>query len=296
MEITKTGMFAIVGRPNVGKSTLLNALAGEKVAIVSDKPQTTRSRVMAVVNRDGGQYVFVDTPGFHKPRNRLGDFMMEIVDETLSGTDAVVLVVEPAAPGKTEQTLMENIRETGLDCLLVINKIDTVAPEALLPVIAAYQAQMEFRAVIPLSAKTKDGTEILMQELEGLLEEGDPLFPEDVVSDQPERVLAAETIREKLLWKLDREVPHGTAVVIERYEQDENGVWQIAATIYVEKASHKAIVIGKGGAMLKEIGRLARTDLERRLGDKVFLELWVKVKEGWRDNLYQMRNFGYEIE
>ena len=296
MEITKTGMFAIVGRPNVGKSTLLNALAGEKVAIVSDKPQTTRSRVMAVVNRDGGQYVFVDTPGFHKPRNRLGDFMMEIVDETLNGTDAVVLVVEPAAPGKAEQTLMENIRETGLDCLLVINKIDTVAPEALLPVIAAYQAEMEFKAVIPLSAKTKDGTEILMQELEGLLEEGDPLFPEDVVSDQPQRVLAAETIREKLLWKLEREVPHGTAVVIERYEQDEGGVWQIAATIYVEKASHKAIVIGKGGAMLKEIGRLARTDLEHQLGDKVFLELWVKVKEGWRDNLYQMRNFGYEIE
>ncbi len=294
MEITKTGMFAIVGRPNVGKSTLLNALAGEKVAIVSDKPQTTRSRILAVVNRDGGQYVFADTPGFHKPRNRLGDFMMEIVEETVTGTDAAILVTEPAVPGKAEETLLENIRAAGLPCILVINKIDTVPPEALLPVIAAYQEKMEFHAVIPLSAKTKDGTEILMRELAGLLEEGEPLFPEDVVSDQPERVLAAETIREKLLWKLEREVPHGTAVVIDRYEQDEGGGWQIAATIYVEKASHKAIVIGKGGAMLKEIGRLARTDLERQLGDKVFLELWVKVKEGWRDNLYQMRNFGYE--
>ncbi len=294
MKITKSGMFAIVGRPNVGKSTLLNALAGEKVAIVSDKPQTTRSRVMAVVNRDGGQYVFVDTPGFHKPRNRLGDFMMEITRETIAETDAVVLVVEPEAPGKPESILLENIRDAKLPCILVVNKIDTLRPEELLPVIAAYQEALDFRAVIPLSAKTKDGVDILMKELEGLLQDGEALFPEDMVSDQPERVLAAETIREKLLWKLDREVPHGVAVVIDRYETDENGTLQIAATIFVEKESHKAIVIGKGGAMLREIGRLSREDLERQRGCHVFLELWVKVKEGWRDNLYQMRNFGYE--
>ena len=294
MNITRSGMFALVGRPNVGKSTLLNALAGEKVSIVSDKPQTTRSRVMAVVNRDGAQYVFVDTPGFHKPRNRLGDFMMEIVEETVTDTDAVVLIVEPSLPDKAEEALLEEIRGAGLPCILVINKIDTLPPEALLPVIAAWQGLMDFHAVVPLSARTKDGLDILMQELDGLLEEGEALFPEDMVSDQDERTLAAETIREKLLWKLDREVPHGTAVVIDRYEQDEGGVWQIAATIFVEKASHKAIVIGKGGAMLKEIGRLARVDLERQLGAKVFLELWVKVKEGWRDNLYQMRSFGYE--
>mgnify|MGYP004684195203 CR=1 FL=1 len=294
MNITKCGMFAIVGRPNFGKSTLLNALAGEKVAIVSDKPQTTRSRVMAVVNRGGGQYVFVDTPGFHKPRNRLGDFMMEIVEETVTDTDAVVLVAEPEAPGRAEEVLMENIRASGLPCILVLNKIDTLPPEALLPVIAAYREKMEFCAVVPLSAKRKDGLDILMQELSELLEEGEALFPEDMVSDQPERVLAAETIREKLLWRLDREVPHGTAVVIDRYERDDAGTLRIAATIFVERASHKAIVIGKGGAMLKEIGRLAREDLEHRTGEKVFLELWVKVKEGWRDNLYQMRNFGYE--
>ena len=296
MNITKTGMFALVGRPNVGKSTLLNALAGEKVSIVSDKPQTTRSRIMAVVNRDGTQYVFVDTPGFHKPRNRLGDFMMELVEETVTGTDAAVLVVEPEAPGKAEEALLEEIRTCGLPCILAVNKIDTVAPEALLPVIAAYQGKMDFHAVIPLSAKTKDGLDILLAELDSLTEEGEALFPEDVVSDQEPEMMAAETIREKLLWKLEREVPHGTAVVLDRFEQDENGVWQIMATIFVEKASHKAIVIGKGGAMLKEIGRLARVDLERQLGDKVFLELWVKVKEGWRDNLYQMRSFGYENE
>ncbi len=294
MNITKCGMFAIVGRPNVGKSTLLNALAGEKVAIVSDKPQTTRSRVMAVVNRGGGQYVFVDTPGFHKPRNRLGDFMMEIVEETVTDTDAVVLVAEPEAPGKPEEVLLENIRESGLPCILVINKIDTIEPEALLPVIAAYQGKLDFRAVVPISARKKDGLDILMHELEGLLEEGEALFPEDMVSDQPERVLAAETIREKLLWKLDREVPHGTAVVIDRYEVTDSGTLSIAATIFVERASHKAIVIGKGGSMLKEVGRLAREDLEHQTGKKVYLELWVKVKEGWRDNLYQMRNFGYE--
>lgn len=293
MEITKSGMFAIVGRPNVGKSTLLNALVGEKVAIVSNKPQTTRNRIMAIVNRDGGQYVFVDTPGFHKPRNRLGDFMMEIVEETVTDTDAVILVAEPQTPGKPELILLDNIRASGLPCILVISKIDTVTPEALLPVLAAYQEQMDFTAVIPLSAKKLDGLDILMDELSKLLEEGDALFPEDMSTDQPERVLAAETVREKLLWKLDREIPHGTAVVIERYE-DSDTLLSITATIYVERPSHKSIVIGKNGAMLREIGTMAREDLEHRYGHKVFLELWVKVKEGWRDNLYQMRNFGYE--
>lgn len=293
MEITKSGMFAIVGRPNVGKSTLLNALVGEKVAIVSNKPQTTRNRIMAIVNRDGGQYVFVDTPGFHKPRNRLGDFMMEIVEETVTDTDAVILVAEPKTPGKPELILLDNIRASGLPCILVISKIDTVTREALLPVLAAYQEQMDFTAVIPLSAKKLDGLDILMDELSKLLEDGDALFPEDMSTDQPERVLAAETVREKLLWKLDREIPHGTAVVIERYE-DTDTLVSITATIYVERPSHKSIVIGKNGAMLREIGTMAREDLEHRYGRKVFLELWVKVKEGWRDNLYQMRNFGYE--
>ena len=294
MEIQKSGMFAIVGRPNVGKSTLLNALAGEKIAIVSDKPQTTRNRIMAVVNHDDGQYVFVDTPGFHKARNRLGDFMMELVEETVNDTDAVLLVVEPKEAGKPEEILIENIKASGLPCILVINKIDTLPKEELLAVIAAYQEKMDFHTVIPVSGKKKDGLDVLMRELTALLQDGGALFPEDMTSDQPERVIAAEIIREKMLWRLDREIPHGAAVVIESFDDEDGDVLTIHATIYVEKNSHKAIVIGKQGAMLKEIGSLARTDLEKRFGTKVFLQLWVKVKEGWRDNLYQMRNFGYE--
>jgi len=294
MEIQKSGMFAIVGRPNVGKSTLLNALAGEKIAIVSDKPQTTRNRIMAVVNNAGGQYVFVDTPGFHKARNRLGDFMMELVEETVNDTDAVLLVVEPKPAGTPEEILLENIKASGLPCILVINKIDTLPKEELLAVIAAYQEKLDFHAVIPVSAKKRDGLDVLMKVLTDLLQDGGALFPEDMTSDQPERVIAAEIIREKMLWRLDREIPHGAAVVIESFDDEDGDVLTIHATIYLEKNSHKAIVIGKQGAMLKEIGSLARTDLEKRFGTKVFLQLWVKVKEGWRDNLYQMRNFGYE--
>ena len=294
MEIQKSGMFAIVGRPNVGKSTLLNALAGEKIAIVSDKPQTTRNRIMAVVNNAGGQYVFVDTPGFHKARNRLGDFMMELVEETVNDTDAVLLVVEPKPAGTPEEILLENIKASGLPCILVINKIDTLPKEELLAVIAAYQEKLDFHAVIPVSAKKRDGLDVLMKVLTDLLQDGGALFPEDMTSDQPERVIAAEIIREKMLWRLDREIPHGAAVVIESFDDEDGDVLTIHATIYLEKNSHKAIVIGKQGAMLKEIGSLARTDLEKRFGTKVFLQLWVKVKEGWRDNLYLMRNFGYE--
>jgi len=294
MEITKTGMFAIVGRPNVGKSTLLNALTGEKVAIVSNKPQTTRNRIMAVVNREGGQYIFADTPGFHKAQNRLGDFMMTQVEETVNDTDAVLLVVEPKPAGAPELALLDNIRAAGLPCILVINKIDTVQPEELLGVIADYQPRMDFHAVLPVSARKRDGLDGLMEELEKLLAPSEALFPEDMLSDQPDRVLAAEFVREKMLWRLEREVPHGAAVVIDRFDEDAPDILRIFATIYVEKNSHKAIVIGKQGAMLKEIGSLARADLEKRFGTRVFLQLWVKVKEGWRDNLYQMRNFGYE--
>lgn len=294
MEITRTGMFAIVGRPNVGKSTLLNALSGEKVAIVSNKPQTTRNRIMAVVNRNGGQYVFTDTPGFHKARNRLGDFMMTQVEETVNDTDAVILVIEPKPAGTSEEKLLENIRASGAPCILVINKIDTVEPQELLAVIADYQPRMEFHAVIPLSARKRDGLDTLIGELDALMQPGEALFPEDMTSDQPDRVIVAERIREKMLWRLDREVPHGAAVVVDEFGEDDRGTLRILATIYVEKASHKSIVIGHQGAMLKEIGTLAREDLEKIYGTKVFLQLWVKVKEGWRDNLYQMRNFGYE--
>lgn len=294
MEITKTAMFSIVGRPNVGKSTLLNALAGEKIAIVSSKPQTTRNRISGIVNRAGVQYIFMDTPGFHKPKNKLGDFMVGVVHETVSDTDASVLVVEPRAPGKQERLLCREIAEQGLPCVLVINKVDTVDKREILGVIAAYQELGEFAAVVPLCARTGDGIDILMDELEKFAEEGPALYPEGMHTDQPERVIVAEFVREKLLRLLDREIPHGTAVEIEQFTEQENGTMEIGAVIYCEKASHKGIIIGRDGAMLKKVGELARADMEKLLGTRVFLTLWVKVREGWRDNEYFMRNFGYE--
>ncbi len=294
MEITKTAMFSIVGRPNVGKSTLLNALTGEKIAIVSSKPQTTRNRISGIVNRAGVQFIFMDTPGFHKPKNKLGDFMVGVVHETVSDTDAAVLVVEPRAPGRQEQMLYREVTEQGLDCVLVINKIDTVDKREILGVIDAYTKLGEFAAIVPLCARTGDGVDILMDELAAFAEEGPALYPEGMVSDQPERVIVAEFVREKLLRLLDREIPHGTAVEIELFEEQENGTMEIGAVIYCEKASHKGIIIGKDGAMLKKVGEQARADMERLLGTKVFLTLWVKVREGWRDNEFFMRNFGYE--
>ena len=288
-------LVAIVGRPNVGKSTLTNALAGEKIAIVSNKPQTTRNRITAVCQRGETQFVFLDTPGFHKPRTRLGDYMVSVVRQSVADVDAVVLVVEPVASiGPQERELIASIKAANCPAVLAINKLDTVEPEKLLAVIALYSEAYAFNAIVPISAKTGDGVEELLKELDKFAVESPALFPEGVTTDQPEKQVCAELIREKLLLNLEREVPHGTAVVIDRYERDDAGTLRIAATIFVERASHKAIVIGKGGAMLKEIGRLAREDLEHRTGEKVFLELWVKVKEGWRNNQYQMRNFGYE--
>jgi len=294
LNITKTGMFSIVGRPNVGKSSLLNALAGEKIAIVSNKPQTTRNRICGIVNREDKQYIFIDTPGFHKPRTRLGDFMVNVVEESVNDTDTVILVVEPELHGKQEEILIENIKASGVGSILVINKIDTVEKEKLLEVIADYSAMHEFDAVIPASAKKGDGLEILIKELDCQLVEGCALYPEDMISDQPEKVIVAEYIREKALHLLDREIPHGIAVEIEKFEERDNGTIEIGAVIYCEKDSHKGIIIGKQGAMLKRIGSYARTDIEKFMGTKVFLTLWVKVKEGWRNNQYLMRNFGYD--
>ena len=294
MEITRTAMFSIVGRPNVGKSTLLNALTGEKIAITSSKPQTTRNRISGIVNREGVQYIFMDTPGFHKPKNKLGDFMVGVVHETVSDTDAAILVVEPRSPGKQERMLYQEIMEQGLDCVLVINKIDTINKREILGVISEYTELGEFAAVIPVCARTGDGVEILMGELEKFAEEGPALYPEGMSSDQPERVIVAEFVREKLLRLLDREIPHGIAVEIEVFDERDTGTIEIGAVIYCEKASHKGIVIGKDGAMLKKVGEQARIDMENLLGTKVFLTLWVKVREGWRDNEFFMRNFGYE--
>ncbi len=294
MNITKTGMFSIVGRPNVGKSSLLNALAGQKIAIVSNKPQTTRNRICGIVNKDEKQYVFMDTPGFHKPRTRLGDYMVNVVEESVNDTDMVILVVEPEKHGKQEEILIENIRMSGVGSILVINKIDLIEKEALLEVIADYSAMHDFDAIIPVSAKKGDGLDILLSELDKELQEGCALFPEDVISDQPEKVIIAEYIREKALYLLEREIPHGIAVEIESFVEKESGTIEVGAVIYCEKNSHKGIIIGKQGAMLKKIGSLARKDIETLLDTKVFLTLWVKVKEDWRNNMYLMRNFGYD--
>ena len=293
--MTKTAMVTIAGRPNVGKSTLTNALVGEKVAIVSNKPQTTRNRICGVVNREDTQYIFVDTPGFHKPRTRLDDYMSEVVKESVCDVDAVLLLVEPIpSVGPQEEALIASIRAGGEPAVLVINKIDTVEPEQLLPVIDAYRKLYDFDAVIPISAKTGDGVEELLKEVGRYAAEGPQLFPDDMTSDQPERQIIAELIREKILWCLDKEVPHGTAVEITKFSERDDGIVDVDATIYCEKASHKGIIIGKNGAMLKKISTMARTDFEKFMGTKVYLQTWVKVKENWRDNLFQLRNFGYQ--
>ena len=297
MEITKSAMISVVGRPNVGKSTLTNRLVGTKVAIVSAKPQTTRTRITGVLNKDGCQYVFLDTPGLHKPRSRLGDYMVKVITDTVSEVDAAALVVEPIANiGPAEESLIGQIKSAGMPSVLVINKIDTIPKEALLAVIACYAQAHDFHAVVPVSARTGEGMDELLSELEKFALEGPQLFPEDMVSDQPERQLIAEIIREKSLILLQREVPHGVAVGIERMEEREDGFVSIHATIYCEKNSHKGIIIGKHGDMLKKIGQMARQDSERLLDARVFLDLWIKVKEDWRNNQFQMRNFGYEGE
>ena len=292
--ITKTAMITICGRPNVGKSTLTNALVGEKIAIVSNKPQTTRNRISAVVNRGETQFVLMDTPGFHKPRTRLGDYMVKVVRESVADVDAVVLVVEPIASlGPQEEALIERIKQSGAPAVLCINKIDTVEKQDLLAVIAAYSAAHDFNAIIPISARTGDGLEMLMDELEKFAEPGPQLFPDDMISDMPEKQICAELVREKLLLCLDKEIPHGTAVEVTKFSERDNGIIDMDVTIYCEKDSHKGIIIGKKGAMLKKIGEMARTDIEAFMGTKVFLQTWVKVKENGRDSNAQLRNFGF---
>ena len=295
--MTKSAMITICGRPNVGKSTLTNALVGEKVAIVSPKPQTTRNRITAIVERGETQFVLLDTPGIHRPRTKLGDYMVNVVRESVADVDCVLMMVEPVASiGPQEEALIERLKETGSPAILVINKIDTVEKGHLLEVIALYSAAYDFDAVIPVSAKTGDGLNELLTEMEKYAEEGPHFFPDDMITDQPERQICAELVREKLLRCLDKEIPHGTAVEVTRFSERDDGVVEIDVTIYCEKDSHKGIVIGKKGAMLKKIGELARTDMEAFLGTKVFLQTWVKVKENWRDSMAQLRNFGYNNE
>ena len=290
----KAAMITVCGRPNVGKSTLTNTLVGEKIAIVSNKPQTTRNRICAVVTKGDTQFVFMDTPGFHKPRTRLGDYMVNVVRESVADVDAVMLLVEPLPNiGKQEQELIARFKETGVPALLVINKIDTVQRAELLEVMAVYSAAYEFDAIIPISAKTGEGVDELLAELSKYAVDGPPLFPDDMISDQPEKQICAELVREKLLLCLDKEIPHGTAVEVTRFSERDDGIIDMDVTIYCEKASHKGIIIGKKGTMLKKIGELARADIEAFMGTKVFLQTWVKVKENWRDSQAQLRNFGF---
>ena len=290
----KTAMITICGRPNVGKSTLTNAFVGEKIAIVSNKAQTTRNRITGIAALGDTQLIIMDTPGFHKPRNRLGDYMVAQVRESIPDVDLIFLVVEPiAGAGRQESELIERIKASGCPAVLVINKIDTVEKEELLAVMAAYAAEFEFAAIIPVSAKKNDGMDELLRVMASYAKQEPHLFPDDMITDQPERQICAEIVREKLLLCLDKEIPHGTAVEVTRFSERENEIIDLDVTIYCEKASHKGIIIGRHGAMLKRVGELARRDIERFLGTKVFLQTWVKVKENWRDSAAQLRNFGY---
>ena len=268
------------------------------MAIVSNKAQTTRNRIYGVVNREDTQYILLDTPGLHKPKSALGDYMVKVVTSSLSDVDCALLLVEPIPHvGGPEQAPIDRIREEEIPCILCVNKIDTVEPAELLPVIAAYnQAWDGFDAIIPISAHTGSGLKDLMKELRKYAQEGPQLFPDGMTTDQPERQVMGEIIREKLLLCLDKEIPHGTAVEITTFSERDDGIIDLDATIYCEKASHKGIIIGKGGAMLKKISTLARTDIEAFMGTKVFLQTWVKVKENWRDNMNLIKNFGYRDE
>ena len=293
--IKKSGIITLCGRPNVGKSTLINTLVGEKVAIVTNKPQTTRNRICGILTRGESQFVFVDTPGLHKARTRFGDYMVNVVRESVADVDAVALLVEPIPNiGEPEAQLIARVKTLGCPAVLVINKADTLErKDKLLEVIQLYSQEHDFQAVVPISAKTGEGVEELLGVLEGFLPDGPQLFPEDMTSDQPERQMMGEILREKLLLSMDKEIPHGTAVEITRFVEREDEVIEVEATIYCEKNSHKGIIIGKGGAMLKKISTLARQDMERFMGTKVYLQTWVKVKENWRDNPAAIQNFGY---
>ena len=292
----KTAFIAIVGRPNVGKSTLLNAIIGEKVAIVSKKPQTTRNRITGIYTVGDEQFVFLDTPGLHSPRTKLGDFMVKTTSQTLGGVDYAILVVEAREEvGDIESQLISRFKADGMRAILVINKTDMVRAANIAKTIQAYSEAFDFDAVVPISAKSGKGVDIVIDECRQYLCEGDWFFSEDMITDQPERQIVAEIIREKILRSLDEEIPHGTAVTIEEWKE-KRGVVSIRAEIYCEKATHKGIIIGKHGALIKQIGMQARADAERMLDAKVFLDLYVRVKENWRDSDFNVTNFGYNEE
>ncbi len=293
----KSGFVTIVGRPNVGKSTLLNKLAGEKIAITSDKPQTTRNTIKTVITDESSQIIFIDTPGIHKPKTKLGEYMVNAARGTMGEVDAVLFLVEATdpTPGGGDIFILEQLKGSKTSVILVINKIDMVKKEQLLTVIANYSKLMDFKAIIPISAINNEGVDIIVKEIKWLLPEGPKYFPEDMLTDQPEKDIVAEIIREKILRLVKDEVPHGIGVeVISFKEREGKGLIAIQANIYCEKETHKAILIGKQGKMLKRIGSLSRVESENLLGAKVFLELWVKVKPDWRNNSNMLKTLGYE--
>ena len=292
----KTGFIAIVGRPNVGKSTLLNAILGEKVAIVSAKPQTTRNRITGIHTVGESQFVFLDTPGIFSPKNKLGDFMVNSASDSMRDADAVILVADAGHEvGKVESDVIEYLKKSGAPSVLALNKTDLVDGEKVGETISAYAALHDFNAVVPICAKNGNMVNAVLSECEKFLTESEWFFPDDMITDQPERQIAAEIIREKLLRTLDKEVPHGIAVVIEDFKDDKT-LLSIRAEIFCEKESHKGIIVGKRGETLKRVGSYARADLEKMFGIKVYLNLWVKVKENWRDSAHLVSNFGYKNE
>ena len=290
----KSGFCAIIGMPNVGKSTLLNTIAGQKIAIISDKPQTTRNKILAVYSTENEQIMFTDTPGIHNPHNKLGEYMVRMANESMRDTDVVLFVVD-ASKGirDKEREIAENIDKLGIPCILLINKVDLVKKENLLPMIADFSSMNDFEAIIPISAKENDGVENLIETITEYHEEGPMVYDEDTVTDQPEKAIAAEIIREKMLWLLDKEVPHGIAIEITKM-REKGKITEINATICCERKSHKGIKIGKNGDMLKKIGTMARADIEKMLDKKVYLELWVKVKTDWRNSDFLIKNFGFK--
>ncbi len=292
----KSGFVSIIGRPNVGKSTLINRLVGEKIAIISSKPQTTRNNILGILTEDNMQIVFTDTPGIHEPKSMLAEMMVNSANQAMADTDAILFLVEPIPNvGRTEEKIIARLKKQDTPVILVINKIDTVQKDILLSVIAAYTAVFDFAAVVPISARRSDGVDTVKKELAPFIKPGPQYFPEDMITDQPQRQMAAEVIREKLLRSLNKEVPHGIAIEIFSMEETETKV-TIEANIYCEKQSHKGIIIGKGGEMLKKIGTESRLDLERMHDKKVFLTLWAKVNEDWRNKRGKIANFGFELQ
>ncbi len=293
-EMKKAGFASIIGRPNVGKSTLMNKIIGQKIAITSNKPQTTRNRIQTVYTGEEGQIVFLDTPGIHKSKNKLGEYMVGVARRSIADVDVVLFLVEPTTYiGAGEKSIIEDLKKADLPVILVINKVDTIKQDDILEVIDTYRREMDFEDIIPVSAKKGNNVDTLLSCIFKYLPYGTAFYDEDTITDQPERQIVAELIREKALHNLGDEIPHGVAVAIDSMKFEKN-LCRIDATIICERDSHKGIIIGKGGSMLKKIGSLARPDIEEMLDMKVFLQLWVKVKKDWRDSDFLLKNFGYD--